>query len=56
MKHSDFRKWLHELWVRNCDERSEYKELPYSQAEYFRQYKYWLKREYKHQKHKVSAH
>jgi hypothetical protein len=56
MENSDFRRWLHELWLRNCDERFEYHELPYTQQEYFQQYKYWLKREYKHQKSMVSAH
>jgi hypothetical protein len=49
MKNLDFRKWLYELWVRNCKERNDYHELPYSQAEYFQRYKYWLKREYRHQ-------
>lgn len=56
MKHSDFRKWLHEFWLRNCDERYTYNQLPHTQQEYFRQYKYWLKREYRHQKRLVSKH
>jgi hypothetical protein len=55
MESSNFRRWLHELWLRNCDERVEFHELPYTQQEYFQQYKYWLKREYQHQKSKVSA-
>ena len=49
MKESAFRKWLREIWAENCTERMEYKELPYSMQEYFQKYKYWLKREFKHQ-------
>lgn len=56
MKDTNFRRWLHELWLRNCDERTEYQQLPYSQQEYFQQYKYWLKREYRHQNKQVSTH
>ena len=47
---SNFRAWLHELWLRNCDEHREYGELPFTQAEYFQQYKWWLKREFKFQR------
>jgi len=56
MENSNFRRWLYELWVRNCDERTEHHQLPYTQQEYFQQYKYWLKREFRHQKQQVSAH
>ena len=48
-KHSDFRYWLRELWLQNCDEHREYGEPPFSQEEYFQRYKYWLKREFQHQ-------
>lgn len=48
----NFRQWLHELWLQNSDEHREYGQLPYTQAEYFKQYKYWLKREYRHQQGK----
>jgi hypothetical protein len=44
-----FRQWVHELWLENCDEHMLYQELPYSQQDYFQRYKYWLKREYRHQ-------
>jgi len=44
-----FRHWVHELWLDNCDEHRRYQELPFSQQEYFQRYKYWLKREYRHQ-------
>jgi hypothetical protein len=49
-KSTNFRRWVHELWMRNCDEHSEYGELRYTQEQYFQQYKYWLKREYKYQR------
>lgn len=48
MKTSKFRRWLHELWLQNCDEHMEYHERPYTQQAYWNQYKYWLKREYRH--------
>lgn len=47
-KSSSFRRWVHELWLQNCDEHREAKELPYTQIQYFQMYKYWLKREYRH--------
>jgi len=46
---SKFRRWLHELWMQNCDEHDEDRQPRYTQAEYFQQFKYWLKREFKHQ-------
>jgi hypothetical protein len=49
-----FRNWLHELWLQNCDEHREFGELPYSQQEYFQRYKWWLKREFCHQKQQLS--
>lgn len=49
-KSTEFRRWLHELWLRNCDERSEYREMRYTQEQYFQMYKYWLKREFKYQR------
>ena len=49
---NDFRNWLQNLWYENCDEHRQCKELPYTMQEYFQQYKYWLKREYKYQKRK----
>lgn len=44
-----FRQWLYELWKQNCDEHQDFGELPYTQEEYFKKFKYWLKREYRHQ-------
>ncbi len=44
-----FRQWVYEMWNQNKDELFEFRQMPYDQAEYFNKYKYWLKREYKHQ-------
>ena len=47
-----FRHWIQEMWMQHKDEYMELgMSIPESDAqEYFRKYKYWLKREYKHQK------
>jgi len=47
-----FRHWIQEMWMQHKDEYMELNlVIPESDAqEYFRKYKYWLKREYKHQK------
>lgn len=47
---TDFRNWLRKIWLENCDEHREFGELPFTMQEYFQKYKYWLKREYKHQR------
>jgi hypothetical protein len=44
-----FGQWVHELWLQNCDELLELNQTRYTQQEYFQKYKYWLKREYRHQ-------
>lgn len=45
-----FRHWLQEMWFQHVDESAEYGILlPYTSKEYFNKYKYWLKREYRHQ-------
>jgi hypothetical protein len=49
-----FRHWLTEMWLQHKDEYLDMglvvpeKDL----SQYFKQYKYWLKREYKHQMNK----
>lgn len=43
-----FRDWLRNIWLDNCAEHESYKELPYTMEEYFRKYKWWLRREYRH--------
>jgi len=47
---SQFRLWVQKLWVDNVEEHLTYGEEPYKMQEYWDKYKYWLKREYKHQK------
>lgn len=49
---SSFRHWVHEIWMENREERLLYGEEPATIAQYWERYKYWLKREYKHQRDK----
>ena len=46
---SSFRRWVNNLWIDNCEERLLYNQDPATIREYWNKYKYWLKREYKHQ-------
>lgn len=55
MKWSPFRGWVHNLWVQNCDEHQTFHLTKYSEREYFKQFKWWLKREYKHQEQQRLA-
>ena len=48
-KWTHFRNWVHNLWLENCEEHFESKQPPYHPQDYWNKYKYWLKREYKHQ-------
>ena len=46
-----FRLWCQDKWYEHKDELASYGQtLPYSSQEYFTKYKFWLKREYKHQR------
>ena len=49
MKHSSFQRWVQEIWMQNTEEHLTYNENPYTIKEYWDRYKYWLKREYRHQ-------
>jgi hypothetical protein len=44
-----FRQWLNDLWRDNCDEHDGWGQPRLTMKEYFQKYKYWLKREYRHQ-------
>lgn len=44
-----FREWLQDLWRENCDEHDVYHEPRYTMQEYFQRYRWWLRREYRHQ-------
>lgn len=48
-KTTAFRLWLHQIWLDNCAEHDAFGELPYTKEEYWRRYKYWLRREYRYQ-------
>ena len=50
MKQSAFRLWVQRIWFEYKDECSLYKEEAVNIEQYWSKYKYWLKREYKHQK------
>ena len=48
-----FRSWVHQLWIENCEERLLYRNGDrLSEKDYFQQFKWWLKREYRHHRHK----
>jgi hypothetical protein len=49
MKNSNFRGWVRNIWLENCNERFHYREPEVTIKEYFSRYKWWLKREYRHQ-------
>ena len=51
-KYSDFRAWVHRLWIENCEEHFAHAEPVLDVKEYFQRYKFWLKREYQHQQRK----
>jgi hypothetical protein len=44
-----FRAWLQDLWYENCEERMSWGSKRLSLSEYFQQYKWWLRREYRFQ-------
>ena len=48
---TNFRQWVHNLWIENCKEREAWGDTDgcANSKEYFHKYKWWLKREYKHQ-------
>ena len=55
MKHTSFRGWVHNLWLENCEERLLYNGgNRLDEREYFRQFKWWLRREWRHQQ-KIQA-
>ena len=50
---SAFRIWVLNIWMENREERLLYGEEPATIKQYWERYKYWLKREYKHQRDKT---
>ena len=49
---SPFRLWVRKIWMENCEERFTYNEDRATMEEYWNRYKWWLKREYQHQRKK----
>lgn len=48
-----FRSWVRSLWLDNCEERQVYGiQNKFTEQEYFQQYKWWLRREYRYQRAK----
>jgi hypothetical protein len=53
---SEFRSWVNDLYQRNCKEREAYGEDCFkTSTDYFKQYKYWLKREFQYQKNQNKS-
>ena len=49
-----FKEWLQDMWMAHKDEADSFgQHIDYDIAEYFNKYKYWLKREYRHQMSKT---
>jgi hypothetical protein len=46
---SNFKTWLRHIWLENCDEHDQFNEPAFNMSEYFQKYKWWLRREYRHQ-------
>ena len=46
--YTNFRSWVHQLWIENCEEHFAHAEPTLDAQEYFQKYKFWLKREYRH--------
>jgi len=46
---SEFRLWVQEMWYRHREECEVYSDSVKSPAEYWAQYKWWLKREFRFQ-------
>ena len=46
---SNFRVWVQEMWYRHEEECEAYRDFVKSPAEYWAQYKWWLKREFRFQ-------
>ena len=53
-KDSKFRLWVFRLWHENLEERLLHKEQQLSIQEYWEKYKWWIKREYRHQTRKKT--
>lgn len=51
-----FRTWVYNMYLDNCEEHRELKEMPYIDVQtYFNNFKWWLKREYRFQQRSKYA-
>ena len=48
-KWTPFRAWVHQLWVDNCEERVVSGDSRLDERDYFLKFRWWLRREYRHQ-------
>ena len=47
----DFRHWLYNMYLDNCEEHREFRTMPYQNLqEYFKTFRWWLRREYRYQR------
>lgn len=51
---SRFRLWVQRIWMENSEEHLTYNENPYTIKQYWEKYKWWLRREYRHQQRKEN--
>ena len=54
-QHSSFRMWVNRIWMENREEHLSFNETPYTITQYWEKYKWWLRREYKHQRKVENA-
>lgn len=48
---SEFRLWIIQMWHEHCLELEAYKQpVQYTSTDYFKKYKYWLKREFQYRR------
>jgi hypothetical protein len=56
MNPSGFRGWVHNLWIENCEERLLYNGgQRLDEREYFRLYRWWLRREWRNRQRQDQA-
>lgn len=49
MRRSNFRGWVHNLWIENCEERMFYRDGErLDEREYWQRFRWWLRREWRH--------
>lgn len=53
VKPKPFRMWVNNLYFQNCEEHLTHNETGYTLSEYWNKYKWWLRKEYRHQQGKL---